>query len=71
MTWAQRANKDTGIITTTRITHATPASTYAHVHHRDWECDSEVPLNFKPFVKDIAKQLIEDEPGKKFKVHKN
>ncbi|XP_063923408.1 alkaline phosphatase 4-like [Zophobas morio] len=68
MTWAQNANKDTGIITTTRITHATPASTYAHCHHRDWECDSEVPQNFKPFVKDIARQLVEDAPGKNFKV---
>ena len=27
----------TGVVTTTRITHATPASTYAHVCHRDAE----------------------------------
>ncbi|RZB38840.1 alkaline phosphatase 4, partial [Asbolus verrucosus] len=68
MTWAQRAGKDTGIITTTRITHATPASTYAHVHFREWECDSEIPAGFKPFVKDIARQLVEDAPGNSFKV---
>ncbi len=31
------ANYGTGIVTTTRITHATPAATYAHVCHRDAE----------------------------------
>ena len=29
----------TGIVTTTRVTHATPASTYAHICHRDLEND--------------------------------
>ncbi|MDC9817528.1 alkaline phosphatase [Acinetobacter nosocomialis] len=29
----------TGVVTTTRITHATPASTYAHICHRDAEND--------------------------------
>ena len=27
---AQKAGKDTGFVTTTRVTHATPASTYSH-----------------------------------------
>ncbi|MHA7848504.1 alkaline phosphatase [Serratia sp. D1N4] len=31
------ANYGTGIVTTTRITHATPAATYAHICHRDAE----------------------------------
>lgn len=31
------ANYGTGVVTTTRITHATPAATYAHVCHRDAE----------------------------------
>jgi len=31
------AAKATGIVTTTRVTHATPAGTYAHVANRDWE----------------------------------
>lgn len=35
--WAHQAGKSVGIITTTRITHATPACTYAHTPHRDWE----------------------------------
>ena len=34
----------TGVVTTTRITHATPASTYAHICHRDAENDIASPL---------------------------
>lgn len=29
----------TGVVTTTRVTHATPAATYAHICHRDLEND--------------------------------
>ena len=32
----QAANKATGIVTTTRVTHATPAGTFAHTSNRDW-----------------------------------
>jgi len=58
----------TGFVTTTRITHATPAGLYAHINHRDWECDSEIPKKQRHCVKDIARQLVHDEPGSKFKV---
>ncbi len=34
---AKKAGWGTGAVTTTRITHATPAATYAHVCHRDAE----------------------------------
>jgi alkaline phosphatase len=34
---AKSANLATGVVTTTRITHATPATTYAHICHRDGE----------------------------------
>lgn len=34
MQWAQEAGKDTGVVTTARITHATPGATYAHVFDR-------------------------------------
>ena len=34
---AKAAGRATGVVTTTRITHATPASTYAHICHRDGE----------------------------------
>ncbi|XP_076641739.1 alkaline phosphatase 4 [Halictus rubicundus] len=66
--WAQKTGMDTGFVTTTRITHATPAALYAHVNNRDWECDTEIPTQYKQCVKDIARQLIEDEPGSKFQV---
>ncbi|XP_057342098.1 alkaline phosphatase 4-like [Microplitis mediator] len=66
--WAQATGMDTGFVTTTRITHATPASLYAHVNNRDWECDSAIPTKYKDCTKDIARQLIEDAPGNKFKV---
>jgi hypothetical protein len=34
---AKAAGWGTGVVTTTRITHATPASTYAHINDRDNE----------------------------------
>lgn len=68
MTWAQRVGKYTGIVTTTRISHATPAATYAHANYRYWECDEKIPQNIRDQVKDISRQLIEDSPGRNFKV---
>jgi alkaline phosphatase len=57
---SETIGKSTGIVTTTRLSHATPASTYAHVPERDWENDNnlteEARLNG---CKDIASQLIE------------
>ncbi len=46
----------TGVVTTTRITHATPASNYAHTPYRDWENDSQLPRGAT--IGDIAAQLI-------------
>ncbi|MBD3731072.1 MAG: alkaline phosphatase, partial [Sphingomonadales bacterium] len=40
---AQEAGLATGIVTTTRITHATPAAGYAHTPQRDWEADADMP----------------------------
>ena len=37
---AERAGLSTGIISTARLTHATPASTYAEAASRDWEDDA-------------------------------
>ncbi|TMW47261.1 hypothetical protein DOY81_007660 [Sarcophaga bullata] len=68
MDWAQAEGKRTGIVTTTRITHATPAATYAKIYHRDWECDTKVPTESKPYFTDIARQLVETAPGNKFNV---
>ncbi len=54
---AAAAGKSTGVVSTARITHATPAATYAHTSVRDWEADSNLPVGCE--VKDIARQLIE------------
>ncbi len=57
---AELARKSTGIVTTARLTHATPAATYAHSPERNWEGDSEMPDKAKAGgCKDIAVQLIE------------
>ncbi|EFX85107.1 salivary alkaline phosphatase [Daphnia pulex] len=66
--WAQDAGKATGFVTTTRVTHATPAGLYAHSANRDWECDSQVPPANRHECKDIARQLIEDEPGRNINI---
>lgn len=57
---AEQRGLATGVVTTTRITHATPAATYAHAPERDWEGDADFPQAAKEAgCKDIARQLIE------------
>ncbi|KUE81502.1 alkaline phosphatase [Aeromonas schubertii] len=41
---AKQAGRATGVVTTTRITHATPAATYAHICNRDLENDIAAQL---------------------------
>ncbi|VVC32927.1 Alkaline-phosphatase-like, core domain,Alkaline phosphatase-like, alpha/beta/alpha,Alkaline phosphatase [Cinara cedri] len=55
--WAQMAGKSTGIVTTTRVTHASPAGGYAHSANRGWE--SSAPND----CLDIAQQLMTQSPG--------
>ncbi|KAH9382392.1 hypothetical protein HPB48_021847 [Haemaphysalis longicornis] len=59
---AQEKGLATGLVTTTRITHATPAAAYAHSANRDWE-NKTIKTN-RSVCKSIARQLVEDEPGK-------
>ncbi|KAL5233293.1 hypothetical protein ACI65C_000703 [Semiaphis heraclei] len=66
-TWAQEAGKSTGFVTNSRITDATPAALYARTSNRKWECNAAMPPSAK-HCKDIARQLIEDQPGRNFKV---
>ncbi|KAG8321881.1 hypothetical protein J6590_037179 [Homalodisca vitripennis] len=70
--WAQDAGKSTGIVSTSRITDASPAATYAHSAYRKWQTDLDIKNDEKvkdpTGVKDIASQLIEDSPGNEFKV---
>ena len=57
---AESKGMSTGIVTTTRLTHATPASTYAHVPERDWENDKDLTDEARQNgCIDIATQLIE------------
>ena len=56
---AELARKSTGIVSTARITHATPAATYAKSVDRNWEDDSELPASARGAgCSDIASQLI-------------
>jgi len=54
---AEERGMATGVVTTARLTHATPAVNYAHIGNRDWEADSNLPAGAT--VKDIARQLLE------------
>lgn len=57
---AERAGLATGVISTTRLTHATPAATYAHAADRDWERDTNLSEEASAAgCRDIARQLIE------------
>lgn len=58
---------NSGFVTTTRVTHATPSALYAHTADRDWECADTMPEDAAN-CKDIARQLIEDKPGRDIKV---
>jgi alkaline phosphatase len=58
----------TGVVTTTRITHATPASTYAHSVNRDWESDKDMGEQAGKGCKDIADQLINWPAGDGFEI---
>jgi alkaline phosphatase len=58
-----------GVISTARITHATPATTYAHSADRNWENDSSLPNIAKnQGCLDIAQQLINFDKGDGFQV---
>ena len=61
---AEDAGFATGVISTARLTHATPAATYAHVPDRDWESDATMPERAASAgCRDIARQLIEFDHG--------
>jgi alkaline phosphatase len=56
---AEIAGKSTGIVSTARITHATPAATYAKSPERNWEDNSDMTQEaIDAGCEDIASQLI-------------
>ncbi|AKC87410.1 alkaline phosphatase [Pseudoxanthomonas suwonensis] len=62
LTWLQLADSAgmaTGIVSTARLTHATPAATWAHSPNRDWENDTDLPAAaVAQGCVDIARQLV-------------
>ena len=70
LSWALDSGKSAGIVTNTRITHATPAGGYANVAHRNWEgyIGSEKANISADKCKDIGRQLVENYPGNKLSV---
>lgn len=62
--FAQDAGKSTGVVTTTRITHATPAAGYARSSSRYWESNENTPEG----CDDIAHQLVHGEIGSRLDV---
>lgn len=66
---AQAKGKRTGVVSTARITHATPAAAYAHTPWRLWESDADLTAEAKTNgCIDIARQLIEGPVGSKINV---
>jgi alkaline phosphatase len=66
---AQERGIATGVVTTTGITHATPAAGYAHSVQRDWESDADMPeAAKKEGCLDIARQLVEGQTGSRLDV---
>lgn len=56
---AEIVGKSTGVISTARITHATPAATYAKSADRNWEDVSDMPAEaVAAGCEDIASQLV-------------
>lgn len=60
---AEENGKSTGVVTTARLTHATPGACYAHTPDRDWESDADISTRskaaFEAKFPDIASQLID------------
>ncbi|XP_057666738.1 uncharacterized protein LOC130900250 [Diorhabda carinulata] len=66
----QLNGKRTGLVTTTRVTHASPAGVFAHTAYRHWESDSDVLDSHEnpKECQDIAHQLIFEATGKNLNV---
>ncbi|NXT62694.1 PPBI phosphatase, partial [Chaetops frenatus] len=56
---ARKAGKAVGVVTSTRVQHASPSGNYAHVVNRDWYADASMPQDARlQGCKDIAWQLV-------------
>jgi len=60
---AKKAGLSVGVISTTRITHATPAAMYGRAVDRGWETDKDVdPRAAKARCKGLSTQLLKNSP---------
>lgn len=60
-------------MTTTRVTHASPAGAFAKSANRNWENDAQVAAAGADgqLCPDIAHQLLRMSPGDRFKVSRD
>ena len=60
--YAEETGRSTGVVSTARLTHATPAACYAHTADRNWEADGDIktwrPDAYQAKFPDIALQLL-------------
>lgn len=56
--YAEQVGMSTGVVSTARLTHATPAAVYAVSPIRDWESDAEMPAEGTEGCTDIASQIL-------------
>ena len=57
LTVGSRGGRSVGVVTTTRITHASPSATYAFSPDRNWESEAEGSCF------DIAYQAVHNDHG--------
>lgn len=56
---AEKAGMSTGIVSTARLTHATPAAVYGHAESRGWESDGDISKDGQASgCVDLAAQLV-------------
>ncbi|PJK10013.1 alkaline phosphatase [Lysobacteraceae bacterium NML08-0793] len=61
---AAASGMKTGVVSTTRLTHATPGATFAHSANRNWESDADLPEHARiAGCIDIARQVMESNHG--------
>lgn len=61
---AESIGMATGVVSTARVTHATPAAAYGQIANRGWESDADMPKEaLLAGCVDLARQLVEMEQG--------
>lgn len=61
--YAEQTGMSTGVVSTARLTHATPATVYAVSPIRDWEANVDMPETGTEGCRDIAQQILGDLGG--------